>query len=65
PDSTLPGDANLDGEVTNADAVLIMRHSMGVVELTGHALLNADCSGDGIVNTGDALKALRMAVGIG
>ena len=65
PDSTLPGDANLDGEVTNADAVLIMRHSMGVVELTGQALINADCSGDGIVNTGDALKALRMAVGIG
>lgn len=60
----LLGDANGDGVVNSSDAVLIMRHALGIVQLSGNALLAADFNQDGTVNASDALGVLRYAMGI-
>jgi hypothetical protein len=58
---TLCGDADDSGTVTILDALFILRTS---VELeTCHPSL-CDIGGDGAINTNDALRALRFAVGL-
>lgn len=62
-DKTLYGDANLDGEVTVADAVAILQYLANGDEyaLDEQAMTNADCcdTGDG-VNTEDALAVQKL-----
>ena len=58
------GDANCDGEVTAADAALILRALVGLSELSPRGVLNADVDGDGEVTAEDAAIILRMIVGL-
>lgn len=56
----LPGDANGDGSVDSADALLILRYSMG---LPGDIIVeNADVNGDGSIDSTDAVLVLRNAM---
>ena len=56
------GDANCDGQVTAADAALILRSLVGLNELTAQGALNADVDGDGEVTAEDAAIILRYIV---
>lgn len=59
----LPGDVNRNGEVTAADATLVLRHVAGM-EIEGTFDENlADVTDDGNVHTGDATAILRHVVG--
>lgn len=58
-DSVLRGDADLDGKVTVADALLIKRHARCKQRLTGNALFAADINGDGSVNAKDYLLVCK------
>ena len=60
----MPGDTNLDNELTASDALLILRHALSVSELTGDALLAADFDENGTINSMDALFVLRAALAI-
>lgn len=56
------GDADADGEITPADALLVLRHAMGsfvIDDVTG-----LDMNGDGVINGSDALLILRVALGL-
>ena len=63
-ESGILGDADLNGSVTVADAVLALRHATGLHELTGRALEQADVDVDGSVTVVDALAILRYALGL-
>ena len=60
----LIGDADDDGEVSIADAVLIMRYSMNIIDGTELDLENSDANADGFVNATDALLVFRMAMNV-
>lgn len=62
--SYIPGDVNLNGEVTAEDALLALRYTLELAELEATALLAGDMNGDGVVNSEDALLILRYAMGI-
>ena len=51
-------------EVTEADAVLVLRHVVSLVFLSGDALLAADFTGDGTVDAADAAAILRYVMGL-
>lgn len=63
PEPTLTGDSNEDGEVSIADAILIMQSLVNPDEysLTPQGIANADMNGDGIT-TLDALSIQEMLV---
>lgn len=58
------GDADLNGSVTVADAVLALRHTTGLYELSGRAFIQADVNLDGSVTVADAVAILRYALGL-
>lgn len=58
----LPGDADMDGEITSADALIIMRCAMGVAELSAQQAALADFDGDGDVDMTDALLLMRSVM---
>lgn len=62
--TTLPGalcgDANEDGRVTAADALLVLKTAVGAAECSFEY---CDFNGDGRVTASDALAILRLAVG--
>ena len=60
----LRGDADGSGTVTEADAVLVLRHVVSLVSLSGDALLAADFTGDGTVDAADAAAILRYVMGL-
>lgn len=60
----VPGDANGDGSVDVTDALLALRHSMGLVQLSESALSACDIDRDGSVSVTDALMILRRAMGL-
>ena len=60
----IPGDVNGSGAVDVADAVIVMRASMGLIELTEQQFAAGDINGDGQINITDAVTLLRMAMGI-
>ncbi len=60
----LYGDANCDGEITAADAALILRAIVGLSELTPRGVLNADANGDLEITAEDAALILRYVVGL-
>ncbi|MBQ1893599.1 MAG: Ig-like domain-containing protein [Clostridia bacterium] len=57
--SVVPGDVNYDSAADSADALLVLRYSMGLEELTADQLARADVNGDGAVDSADALRILR------
>ncbi len=60
----LIGDCDLNGVVNATDALLALRHSMSIEQLTGQGLLNGDVNGDGSVNATDAVLIMRIALSI-
>lgn len=60
------GDVDSDGSITAIDASMALRHSVGLITLTGNQLLaaNADKSADGVVTAIDASLILRRSVGL-
>ena len=58
----LIGDINADSKINSADALLILRHAVGLTTLSGNLLISADWNGDGKVNSADALEVLKFAV---
>ena len=60
----VPGDCDLSGSVGMEDALLALRHSMGLITLTGDAFLAGDVNGSGAVDMSDALAILRYAMGL-
>lgn len=64
PDLGIKGDANEDGVVNVRDATMILKHTAGIVTLSGTAFKNADMNGDNMVNTRDATAVLKKIAGI-
>lgn len=64
PDLGMKGDANEDGVVNARDATMILKHTVGLVTLSGTAFQNADMDGDNVVNARDATAVLKKVVGI-
>lgn len=64
PGGGLPGDADVNGSVAIADAILALRHAMGLSTLSGQGFINADVDGSGAVTTADAITILRLAMGL-
>ena len=58
------GDVNLDGSVTIADALEVMRHALEVLTLAGASLEAADVNGDGVIGLPDAILIARIAMGL-
>lgn len=59
------GDADLDGDVTSADARLILRYAVGLEEKYSNAQkYRSDVDGDKDIDSADARAALRIAVGL-
>ena len=56
------GDANLDGDIDLADAVLLNKAVAGVVSLNELANKNADCNGNGTVTADDSMMLLQFLV---
>ena len=64
--SKKPGDANLDGKITVADAVTVLQFlaNQEKYSLTEEAILNADIDGITGLSGGDAITIQRMDAGI-
>lgn len=62
--NTLLGDANCDGQVTAADAALILRYLNGLSDLTEQGKLNADYNQDGKITKEDAELIMQHIVGL-
>ena len=60
----LPGDADGNGEVTVADALVSLRAAVGLTEATPELLAVCDVDGDGEITVSDALRILRAAAGL-
>lgn len=58
-----PGDADGNGTVTVADAVLAMRCAMGLIDSIP-CFENADIDGNGSITIADAVAILRLAMGL-
>ena len=57
------GDIDLDGVITVADSLAVLRHAAGNALLTGDALLAADVNGDGNVTQADSNIILSYVAG--
>lgn len=60
----ISGDIDGNGTLDSADALMILRASLGLQNLGDKERKNADVNGDGTVDSGDALIVLRRAVGL-
>ncbi len=58
------GDADGDSMITASDALLILRSSVGLDDLTPQQKILSDIDGDGNIYANDALAVLRNSVGI-
>ena len=58
------GDVNLDGNVTSADSLVILRAAVGLKKLTNQENSLADMNGDGKITSADSLMALRTSIGL-
>lgn len=57
------GDVNCDEKINSIDALIALRHSVGLEWLEGNAFLAADVNKDLAVNSVDALEILQYSVG--
>ena len=62
--SALVGDVDGDGTIDGYDAVMVLRHDVGLTTLTGDSLSNADTDESGDVDGYDAVLILRCDVGL-
>ena len=60
----LLGDINEDGKINVSDAILILRHIVGLTTLVGNELIAADVNHDFEINVSDAILILRYIVGL-
>lgn len=60
--SELAGDVNSDGKINSADALLVLKYSVGISDSIDEKA--ADLNGDGKINSADALEILKISVGI-
>lgn len=58
------GDVDMDGSVTAADSLLVLRASVGLEDLTDVQKELADVNGDGKIDSSDSLEILRRSVGL-
>ena len=58
------GDIDMNGTVNINDAVLALRHSMGIITLNAQQLAIGDMDGDGRITVTDALMIMRIAMGL-
>lgn len=56
------GDADDDGALTVFDALMIMRHAMGLSELPENRIALCDFDNSGDISAADALTAMRNAL---
>ena len=65
PYEPIPGDADGNGVVDTADALIVLRCALGIEDAAQYpyAMLG-DLNGDGVLTTEDALLVLRLALGI-
>lgn len=64
PDEYIEGDADGDNFVSAADALMVLRHIMGIVTIGEDRLWLLDMDRDGAVTAADALIILRRSMGI-
>ncbi len=62
--ASLPGDADGNGVVDTADALLVLRCSLGLAGDAAQLLMNCDMDGNDSLDTTDALMILRLALGL-
>ena len=62
--ATLRGDANCNGKITASDAGAVLRHVVGLSQLSPQGIINADVNLDEEVTAGDAAIILRHVVGL-
>ncbi len=58
------GDVDGNGTVSVADAVLALRQSIGVYNLTPEQIARGDMDGNGSITVADAITILRMTMGL-
>jgi hypothetical protein len=58
------GDINDDGQVTNADLILVARNIVNLVTFTDRQKLAADMNDDGMIDNVDLIKVARIVVGL-
>ena len=56
------GDVNGSGNVDVQDAMLVLRYTLGIGDLSANQLALADMNNDGSVNAQDAMIILRAAM---
>ena len=61
--AVIPGDVDLNGSVEAADALLVLRHTVGKVSLKDASLAAADFTQSGQVGAHSALRILQRIVG--
>lgn len=57
------GDVNADGLIDPGDALLVQRHSFGLLTLTPNQLTRADVDGSGVVDFNDVIRILQYFSG--
>ncbi|MBR5949606.1 MAG: hypothetical protein IKZ82_13330 [Clostridia bacterium] len=62
--SFIPGDADGNGSVTVADAILALRYAMGLLDDDALVLAASDMDGNGSVSMADAVAILRIGMGL-
>ena len=60
----LPGDVDGNGKLSYNDALIVLRASIKLVDLTAEQKLLGDFDGNGILNYNDALAILRASIGL-
>lgn len=58
------GDVNADGAINSTDALLVLQHSVNLIQLQGEEAKRADVNKDKMINSNDALSILRYSVGL-
>ena len=58
------GDVNRDGTVSNSDLILVARHVVNLITLTGEQFTLGDMNNDGAVTNTDIITVARMIVGL-
>ena len=58
------GDVNNDGVIDSADAMMVLRSSVGLIAMSQAQKAVADVNGDGSIDAGDAILILRYDAGL-
>lgn len=59
----LPGDVTRDFRINSHDALMVLQHAVGMINLDASHQTQADVDRSGSINSSDALKILQYAVG--